>query len=290
MDHYATIAKPRLPYRYEFHPYQTDPIRACIETHGFAVVKQLISPRLVDDLKHDVWQAVENSSDLPVGQSGYHLSFVETSPACCELLKSTPFMTVQKAVFGSDQLLVNRSAAIIRTPSAPTHSWHTDWHGFSNDKPKNCDDLLNRGNWPSGSWFYLTGSSPAHGGLAVIADSHVENWHGPAGFELMEDRRSFYPRDREPAPYDGFDVPGMVPLFTDPGDQILFAARTYHAAFPNQSQRTRLSCAIVFRPRCYPMNAPWPLSESAQDFCKSLPPQLEPYFSGYTGIDPHWAG
>ena len=288
MAPYAKIEKPCLPYRYEFCPDETDEIQACMKTHGFAVVKELISPQLVAKLKHDVWRSVENSSDLQAGESGYHLSFVESAPACWKLLECESFMTVQKIVFGSDQLLVNRSAAIIRTPGTATHSWHTDWHGFSSEGLKNCDDILNRGSWPSGTWFYLTGCSPRHGGLAVIADSHKENWQGPEGFTLTEDRRSFFPRDSEPAHYDGFDVPGMVPLFTDPGDQILFAARTYHAAFPNHSERTRLSCAIIFRPRSYPMDAPWPLPTSSQAFCKSLPSHLKPYVDGYTGIDPNW--
>ena len=124
----------------------------------------------------------------------------------------------------------------------------------------------------------------------MIEDSHVEDWAGPAGFALTPDRRSFHRRGSEPESYVGFDVPGMVPLFTDPGDMIIFAARTYHAAFSNQIDQVRLSCGLGFRPRSYRIEAPWPLSESAQAFIKALPPRHQHFVENYVGLDMDWRG
>ena len=88
----------------------------------------------------------------------------------------------------------------------------------------------------------------------------------------------------------GFDFPGMVPLFTDPGDEIIFASRTYHSAFPNRIDRVRLSCGIGLRPRDYPVNAPWALSEDARAFMKAFPDHLQPLVKDYVGIDTEWSG
>ena len=88
----------------------------------------------------------------------------------------------------------------------------------------------------------------------------------------------------------GFDIPGLVPLFTEPGDEIVFASRTYHSAFPNRIDRVRLSCGIGLRPRDYPLEAPWPLSEKAKAFKNGFPRHLQPLVKDYVGIDVEWRG
>jgi ectoine hydroxylase-related dioxygenase (phytanoyl-CoA dioxygenase family) len=114
------------------------------------------------------------------------------------------------------------------------------------------------------------------------------DWPGPEGFELTPDKTSFYPKGGEPKGYVGFDIPGLVPLFTEPGDEIIFADRTYHSAFPNQSDQVRLSCAIGFRARSAHIDAPWPRSPLAQHFVDALPAHLQPLVENYVGIDPQW--
>ena len=85
-----------------------------------------------------------------------------------------PFMNLQHALLGTDQICFNRSAAIIRNPGSAPVGWHTEWCGQTDGPPKNTGEVLNRGLWPSGKWFYITGSRPSHGGLCVIENSHVE--------------------------------------------------------------------------------------------------------------------
>ena len=111
---------------------------------------------------------------------------------------------------------------------------------------------------------------------------------GGDGFLFTEDRRSFYPEGTEPQAYDGFDVPGIVPLYTDPGDLILFAHRTYHAAFPNRTDEVRLSCALGFRPASHKIKAPWALPAAARQFQNNLAPRHLKYTEGYTGIEVGW--
>ena len=101
--------------------------------------------------------------------------------------------------------------------------------------PSNTGEVLLRDDRiPAGVWFYLNGSAPSKGGLAVIEDSHREGWTGPTGFELFRCgagrgiRRSGHQTQQR---YSRFDVPGCVPLVTAPGDLIVFAARTYRLRF-----------------------------------------------------------
>ena len=285
---YTTLQKPELAYRYEFGLDELDAAQACVEAHGFAVIKRLLPPDMVEELKASVLQVVDSQRELGSGQSRTHTSFVEYSPALWKLLDYEPFMRAQRVFCQAEELTLNRTAAIIRQPGSAALVWHSDWRGFSKDAPKAANDILNRGPWPSGLWFYLTGSNPKHGGLAVIEDSHVPDWAGPAGFTLLPDRHSFYPEGGEPKGYNGFDIPGLVPLFTDPGDEIVFAARTYHSAFPNQTDQVRLSCGLGLRPRNLRLEAPWPLPATAKAFVDSLPAHLQPLVENYTGIDPTW--
>ena len=287
---YSHIQKPELGYRYEFSLDELDAAQKCVETHGFAIVKNVLTDALVEALQESVKQVLDPDGTLGEGNSYTHASFVEHSPALWKLLDHEPFMRAQRVFSQADELTINRTAAILRNPGSAPLSWHTDWHGFYDGPPRSSGDVLNRGPWPSGLWFYITGSHPKHGGLAVIEDSHVEDWEGPEGFQLTPDKRSFHPEGTEPHSYVGFDIPGLVPLFTDPCDEIVFASRTYHSAFPNRIDRVRLSCGVGFRPRGYPVDAPWPLSERAQAFVKAVPQHLKPIVEDYVGIDIEWRG
>ena len=287
---YSRIEKPVLRYAYEFAFDAINAAKACMDAHGFAIVKGVLPRERVEALKNAVVRVVDPGSKLKPGESRIHPSFIEAAAPMRDLLDFEPFMRVNRALMGTEQLTINRSAAILRKPGSAAVAWHTDWHGFSGEPPVDSGEVLNRGPWPSGKWFYLTGSWPEHGGLAVIEDSHVACWQGPEGFQMLPNRRSFYPAGEEPCAYSGFDVPGLVPIFADPGDMIVFAHRTYHAAFPNRTDNVRLSCALGFRPSDYKIKAPWPLPESAVAFKKSLPDRHRAYVEDYSGIDVDWRG
>ena len=286
----ATIKKPELKYRYEFAIYEPDAMSRTLDAHGFAIVKNVLPDDLVEEMKLAVWEGTDPDRTLEHGESRTRHAWVESGRRPLKLLDHEPFMRIHRHLLETDDLTIHRSAAIIRMPGSTPVSWHTDWCGFSDAPPKKAGDVLNRGLWPSGKWFYITGSRPIHGGLCVIEDSHSENWSGPDGFHLTSDRRSFYPDGEEERPYQGFDIPGMIPLFTEPGDMIIFAHRTYHGAFPNRLDEVRLSCAIGFRDRSHRIDVPWEIPDGGKRFLDSLPSHLEHYVDGYTSINTHWRG
>ena len=282
----ADVRKPKLSYDYEFDAGRLDRIVACTAEHGFCVAKEVLSPAMVDVLCNEVWRVVDPDRTLGPGESRtYHAWFDEATEAWA-LLDSPRFMNLPRALLGTDEICINRSAAIIRRPGSATVGWHTDWRGQSDDPPRDSGQVLNRGSWPSGIWFYVTGSRPTHGGLCVIEDSNHIDWTGPQGFRLTADRYSFVREDAgDDERYEGFDMPGLVPLFTEPGDCILFADRTFHGAFPNGEERTRLSCGCGFRKKSDVIDAPWELPATARAFVDALPGRHKRYVDGYTGID-----
>ena len=286
----AAIEKPDLGYQSEFSTSELDGLSSCLETHGFAILKDLLDDDVVDGLRQAVWDGTDPDQTLEVGQSRTKHAWIETGPGAWSLLENEPYMDIHRYLIGTDELTVHRTAAIIRMRDSDVVRWHSARCGFDAGPPKNSGDVLNRGLGPSGKWLYITGSRPIHGGLCVIADSHVENWQGPEGFEMMLNRSSFYPRGEEPVAYDGFDIPGLVPLFTNPGDMIIFAHRTYHGAFPNKLDEPRLSCGIGFRDRNHRIDIPWEIPESGQKFLADLPEHLQCYVDGYTSIDVEWKG
>ena len=285
----AAIEKPDLGYRYEFATNEMDAVTSCMDAHGFAIIKDVLPDSIVAGVGQAVWDGTDPQRTLEPAQSRTRHAWIESGPGAWSLLEYEPFIAIHRHLIGTDDLTVHRSAAIIRMPGSAPVAWHTDWCGFYEGPPRNTGEVLNAGLWPSGKWFYITGARPDHGGLCVIENSHVEGWDGPEGVHMTSDRRSFYPQDeKENARYSGFDIPGLVALFTNPGDMIVFAHRTYHGAFSNQQDEVRLSCAIGFRDRDHRIDIPWEIPESGRKFLDDLPEHLQRYVDGYTSIDVEW--
>ena len=86
-----------------------------------------------------------------------------------------------------DQLHLHRSAGYLKMPGSGSGSgpltWHMDYAGFVAPAALNSSDaFMNRSEVdPNGFYFYLNGSHPAKGGLAVLARSHKRDWSGPTG-------------------------------------------------------------------------------------------------------------
>jgi hypothetical protein len=288
---YTEIKAADLPYRHQFDVDELDLIKQCHDAHGFAVVRQVISPGFVEILQDSVLDVLDPMEDLGAGETRVQHAFIEYSNCLWQLLENKNFMAIHRRISATDELTLNRSAAILKNTGAPPVRWHTDWAGFHRGAARNANDVLNSGEWPSGLWFYLNGTHPSRAGLAVIADSHQLDWDGPEGFVFTDaQRRSFY-RSGEPLQdYDRFDVPGLVPLFTEPGDLIIFAARTYHGAFSHGGDQPRLSVGLNLRHGRIGLDPVWPLPRSAARFSAGLPRRLFPYVEHYAGYDAQWQG
>ncbi|MBT4141065.1 MAG: hypothetical protein HOE48_24370, partial [Candidatus Latescibacteria bacterium] len=59
MDDYSHIQKPEFDYRYEFSIEELEGAQACMNTHGFAIVKDVLSDELVEKAR----QAVIDGTD-----------------------------------------------------------------------------------------------------------------------------------------------------------------------------------------------------------------------------------
>lgn len=274
------------PTRFAFGLDDVEAVTRCTAEHGFAVVRDAIAPALAEALCADVRRALDPDGATRPGDARIDLAFVERSPALLALLADARYLRLQRALVGADDLVVHRSAAILRQPGSPAIGWHTDMPRLGL-APRTANEALNCGEWPNGMWFYLTGSRPDDGGLAVIAGSHRRDWTPPAGWDLSEDRGCIR-RAGETAMYGGMDIPGTVQLETAPTDLIVFAARTYHAANPHRGAEPRLSAGLALRPRHPWLTAPWPLPDPARRLIAETPEPLRRFVHGYLGIEPAW--
>jgi len=279
------LPPPKLSYRHVFDLHEHAAIKRCNDEHGFAIIRQAITPEKVAELKADVAANLNSKGDLKAGETRFHLMFAEVSPALRSLFDHEGLMSLYAYLLGTRDMTLNRSAALLKAVGAPLGNWHTDWKPVS-ATATDANSVLNTHDYPNGFWFYLNGTHPSRGGLAIIEDSHKPDWPGPEGYELAEQRASFYRRGEKPSHCDHMDVPGCIPLYTDPGDLIIFAARTYHGVFPHNGVEPRMSCAFIMRPRSHRMTAPWPLSDQARKFVADLPERHRGIGDGYLSIDP----
>lgn len=279
----------QLSYRYEYAPHELDGIKWCLEEHGFAIVKKLLTPELVETLSKSV-RSLMTDGKLPAGMTNlYHTQFVERSPELLALIRYRPYMDIAEKVIGTKELTVHRSAAIIREPGDSGMHWHSDFC-HPTRSPENASAFLNtsdvRDCTPS-LWFYLTGCNPIDGGVALIPDSHRLDWQPPKGFELTPNRHGIC-KAGEAHPTLDMSISGVLPVRAEPGDMIIFGLITYHGVHSHRGNQTRLSCAMNFRPRRIQFKAPWNLTPEAQRFVDTAPADLRAYTEDYVGLDRSW--
>ena len=217
------------PYRYRFEPGEFGEIGSCLALHGFAVVLGVLDSECVQALRGDVQGEIDGSADMVPGESRVRHAFIEFSVALARQLGNQTLMNLNRLALGVGSeapLTVHKSAAIVRMPGAHAVAWHSDFCGDGDFPlpPQNTGEVLLRDPAiPAGLWFYLNGSHPRKGGLAVIEDSHRADWPGPQGFELFvsgagksfrptqkqDDESSVFDTSYEPAAarYKQFDVP-----------------------------------------------------------------------------------
>ena len=79
---YADIQKPALSYRYEFGLDALEAAQACVDTHGFAVVKKVLSEELVAELQESVLQVIDPDGALAPARATPILPLSSTHPHC----------------------------------------------------------------------------------------------------------------------------------------------------------------------------------------------------------------
>lgn len=274
-------------YAYHFDAADGDAIAQCLDEHGFAVARGVASRELVREMAAEMWRVVDPARTLDPGTSRYVVDYIERAPMAWKLLEpDAPFMRLCRRLLRTDQVVLHRTASIIRMPGAIGMHWHTDVPLVVHDPPRGVDEVLNCVAATTGGWLYLGGCVPEHGGLAVIEGSHREGWQGPEGWRVVPEHNSLAPEPGTIVPADGTlpTVPGMVAMTAEPGDLVLFAERTWHGVLPHRGPAARLGIGLGLRARDLPFRAPWPLPLSARQFRAALPAALQPLADGYPGI------
>ncbi|MCF7689245.1 MAG: phytanoyl-CoA dioxygenase family protein [Cephaloticoccus sp.] len=263
-------------------------IRRALATYGYCVVRQVIGPDRVQQFKDEIDRLLDPDRSLPPASSKYHLAFAEECAAMWDLVDDAAYMNLRYALIGDHNICLHRSAAILRTAGEPMGGWHSDHCGRVKGPKKHANDFLNVYSFESGAWFYLNGSHPERSGIAVLEYSHTDDWSAPEGFHLDEERRYIYRNDQDEklGSYNQLDIPGAVPVVSDPGDMILFSALTYHVNMATNERR--YTCAAGFRPKSIKLDVPWALPASALRMIERLPTRHLPFTEGYTSIDPDW--
>jgi hypothetical protein len=274
-----------LAYNYHFDPGDHTGALACLSEYGFCVIRGVIGPAMVEQLKDSIDEHLDPERSLPPASSKYHMAFAEVCDPIWQLVDHRPYWNFIRVVLGSSDVCLHRSAAIIRTPGEGMGAWHTDHRGHIKKKTE-ANDYLNQVPLQGSLWFYLNGSDPYRSGIAVIEKSHRSDWK-PKGFEFIKNRTSIRRIGTEAdAGCTDMDVPGAVGVSAEQGDLICFSARTFHANM--ETNERRYSCGIGWRPKSYRIDAPWPLPQSAKALIERLPDRLKTYTDGYTGYDGDW--
>lgn len=273
---------PDTGYTYQFEADELDAVFGCVDEHGFAIIKDLISPSLCKRLQEQVSQALDPEGALSQGENRTHPRCIEIAPALLELFDNEAWLRLQQRAYGTDQLTVHRSAAIIRMPGSPGMAWH--WDVDDGGSPwYSPRPVLNQGQSVGVMFFYLSGCRPQHGGLCLIPHSHRPDWEPEGDFLFWKGRRLIRHRDSEKA-HRGADIPGALPIVANGTDLVFFHGALYHSALPNHSDKPRLSCTCNLRAGRDPILVPWPLPPEAIALKANAPAHVAPYLEHYASV------
>ena len=248
-------------YNYHFDRDDHETALACLDEHGFCVIRGMIDREMVASLKASIDRHLDPAGDLGPASNRYHMTFAEASEEVWELVDNPAFMRFLRLVHGTADLCLHRSAAILRTPG---EAWAAGTRTTGGTSPARSAPMTCSTAFPSPA---ASGSTST---AAIRPQRHRRHravplppWLGrPEGYAIGPDRGGLHPEGAAEAPYDAMAVPGCVPVLADPGDLICFAALTWHANMATRERR--YSCGIGFRPRSFRIDAPWPLPASAR--------------------------
>ena len=91
-------------YSYHFEPHDHAGALACLERHGFCVLRGMIGPALVQDLKDSIDRHLDPERSLPPASNKYHMAFAEVSEPVWKLVDHAPYWELICAVNGTRDL------------------------------------------------------------------------------------------------------------------------------------------------------------------------------------------
>ena len=310
---------PSLAAAYAFPAEDVVAIQRCVEEHGFAIAQGVLSPDEVMLMREEVTGLLDPAGDAPSGVTRTLYCFLEHSPGAASLLLQHPrLMPIHRAIVGTDEgsgLTLHRTVANLKTEGEGPIHWHRDVKVEYEPGPLvSSGQVLNGGTQPNGMYIYLNGCRPSNGGICVLPGSNRPDWEPPAGLQFIDAFGKQGLEFSEGGSSGGgggggggsgganpwFDVPGMLPVYSDPGDLVIFGSLCFHAVlpYPVATHPTlpppppRLLLGMRFRPSPelpHGQPAPWPLPDLARDFVESQPAAVQPLLAGYTSLKINWS-
>ena len=88
----------------------------CLYEYGYCVIRKMIDADWVEQLKNEIDAVLDPECNLAPASNRYHMMLAEESKALWRLVEHEPYRNYIRAVHGTDEVCLHRSAAILRTP------------------------------------------------------------------------------------------------------------------------------------------------------------------------------
>ena len=85
MENYSHVQQPDLRYQYQFGMDQLDQMSDCLETHGFAIIKDVLPKQMIDNLKQAVFDGTDPNRTMNQGESRTRHAWVESGAGAWQL-------------------------------------------------------------------------------------------------------------------------------------------------------------------------------------------------------------
>lgn len=138
---------------------------------------------------------------------------------------------VMQQLFGSQHILLSQAHHNCLMTKSPNYSSDTGWHQDIRYWSFNTPRLIN-------SWLALGQEKPENGGMWVIPGSHLLDY----STDQFDDAVFF----REDLESNKLLIGRAIPVLLNPGDVLLFDARTLHKASRNLTQKTKYSLVFTY--------------------------------------------
>ncbi len=228
---------------------------------GFLILRQVIDAalvsRLLDTTRNHVNARIEpfeleaslpypnspDSEDSPGGDTIRRLlQAFDRDPVYREWATSPDLVSVLHQLFGNDALRLTRAHHNCIMTKRPEYSSDTLWHRDTRYWNFSDNHLIN-------AWLPLVSECKINGGLKIIPGS----WQVELDDRQLDDEKFL----RSDLNHNRVLIDAAVQVDLDPGDLLLFHARSLHAASRNHTDTTKYS--VVFS---YHGNSTTPVADS----------------------------
>jgi len=206
---------------------------------GCVIVRQVIPPPLLAEIREHIHWLIERHPDLPTEGLGHWL--IADDPFWVRFLSEQRLLDVAETLVGPD-IAFFAADYICKSPEKGRPVY---WHQDANYWPLEPMEVVT-------FWFAVTESDRGNGGVRVIPGSHTG---GLLPHEPAEDDNLL----KTQIPGSSFDESLAVDLELEPGDISIHHPLTIHGSNRNTSDRWRMGGYIQYMPPTTRINhEDWP--------------------------------